>query len=304
MSNGKITAKELIEDIRKGLDDSALIEKYKVPPQALQGFFKQLREKGLIKQEELEQRSQIFKCPACNWSSKKKFEECPHCGVIVAKFRSKKAVKSDQPTQTSSAIQLNPTKTDQTDLTGLTKRNPINSEQMDSPSQQYKNCPYCGEKILSIAKKCKHCGEFLELPSLSTQLQEKSITQEEVIWEGHPSHLYYLGHYILGTPLLLFFFVGLIPIIYAILDQRTKRFTITNRKITSTEGIIARNVHEVTIKDIRNINFKQNIIERLVGLGSIEVGTAGTAGIEVRFIGIPESQKVKDMISRLKNQFV
>ncbi len=89
-----------------------------------------------------------------------------------------------------------------------------------------------------------------------------------------------------------------------VLDQRTKRFTITNRRITSTEGILARNVHEVTIKDIRNINFKQNIIERLVGLGSIEVGTAGTAGIEVRFIGIPESQKVKDMISKVKNEFV
>jgi len=24
-----------------------------------------------------------------------------------------------------------------------------------------KPCPYCGEKILSVAKKCKHCGEFL-----------------------------------------------------------------------------------------------------------------------------------------------
>lgn len=35
MSNRKITAKELIDDIRKGLDDSALIEKYKVSSQAL-----------------------------------------------------------------------------------------------------------------------------------------------------------------------------------------------------------------------------------------------------------------------------
>ena len=25
-----------------------------------------------------------------------------------------------------------------------------------------KRCPYCGEEILSVAKKCKHCGEWLD----------------------------------------------------------------------------------------------------------------------------------------------
>lgn len=29
-----------------------------------------------------------------------------------------------------------------------------------------KNCPYCGEKILAVAKKCKHCGEWLEEKSV------------------------------------------------------------------------------------------------------------------------------------------
>ena len=29
-------------------------------------------------------------------------------------------------------------------------------------ADETKVCPYCGEEILAIAKKCKHCGEFLD----------------------------------------------------------------------------------------------------------------------------------------------
>ena len=28
--------------------------------------------------------------------------------------------------------------------------------------EKTERCPYCGEEILAIAKKCKHCGEWLD----------------------------------------------------------------------------------------------------------------------------------------------
>ena len=37
-----------------------------------------------------------------------------------------------------------------------------------------KRCPYCSEEILMEAKKCKHCGEFLDKKN-STEISSKSI---------------------------------------------------------------------------------------------------------------------------------
>lgn len=40
--------------------------------------------------------------------------------------------------------------------------------------EQTKQCPFCGEEILSVAKKCKHCGEWLNVPT--QQPSESSTT--------------------------------------------------------------------------------------------------------------------------------
>ena len=29
-------------------------------------------------------------------------------------------------------------------------------------AEEMKNCPYCGKEILAVAKKCKHCGQWLD----------------------------------------------------------------------------------------------------------------------------------------------
>ena len=101
MSNGKIPAKELIEDIRKGLDDGALMAKYQLSLHVLQRLFKQLIDRGFIRQEDIEQRLHVLTCPACRWSSQEVFEACPRCGVIVAKFRPGKAEAPKHPSDVS-----------------------------------------------------------------------------------------------------------------------------------------------------------------------------------------------------------
>ncbi len=78
------------------------------------------------------------------------------------------------------------------------------------------------------------------------------------------------------------------------------RFTVGNGNIESRHGIIAREVRSIRIADVRNINVKQSLCDRLLFIGDIEIGSAGTADIEVVFHRIGRPFAVKRKIQNLQ----
>lgn len=44
--------------------------------------------------------------------------------------------------------------------------------------QETKRCPYCGEEILAVAKKCKHCGEWQD--EYNQNSQQKGTTDDHI----------------------------------------------------------------------------------------------------------------------------
>lgn len=66
--------------------------------------------------------------------------------------------------------------------------------------EETKRCPYCGEEILAIAKKCKHCGEWLDnnsrdtIPNSISNIESVNpIPQTEVQSDKKDSSLKSLG---------------------------------------------------------------------------------------------------------------
>ena len=75
-------------------------------------------------------------------------------------------------------------------------------------------------------------------------------------------------------------------------------FTIRGDTIESCRGIIGRDVQSIRVQDLRNVNVRQTIWQRLLGVGDVEFSSAGGAGVEVTFYGVLDPLGVKDRVMR------
>lgn len=159
-------------------------------------------------------------------------------------------------------------------------------------------CPDCFAPVSKRAAVCPHCGAPLS-GGASGNSPASLIEQEETILFCHPSFKNYIWWSVLGVltvPLL----VGIIILSVIWFQLHFTSYLITNLRIVVTQGWIARIRHEIWIKDMREANLVQSFWQRILRIGDISIGTAATAGTEIRMEGIATPQRVVDTINSLR----
>lgn len=162
------------------------------------------------------------------------------------------------------------------------------------PVEVHRNCPFCGERILKAAKKCKHCGEFINDPDESP---------EEILWCGHPSVLCFSLPLAIGV-LLLPVGIGFIILAVLFIKVHATKYLISDRKIRIESGVFTKEAHEIRLKDIKAILQRRDFLDNMRGTGSIIISPAGVSGYQIGLRGVSNPERINSIIDGARDRLI
>ncbi|MEF8842481.1 MAG: PH domain-containing protein [Haloarculaceae archaeon] len=145
---------------------------------------------------------------------------------------------------------------------------------------------------------------------------------EAVVWTGHPSLVTESGSIVFGAVLAAVgvavavgvapvadlpvslglvgggvALLGLLLVVAAYVRTRVTTYVLTTEEAYEKHGLFSRTVTNVRLERVQNTGFGQSFGERLVGVGSVHLDTAGTGGTEFVLASIREPDRVNGLVT-------
>jgi membrane protein YdbS with pleckstrin-like domain len=192
-------------------------------------------------------------------------------------------------------------------------------------------CPHCGEHVLKQSRFCRHCGG--KLPAGEKQpagtTPQKTLRDaaerggadaipEEELWHGSYSKFAMIGGWIgagvfslvsiaiglFGSilPPAWLSLIGINAIVWIGLIARyfylrfSRHYTLSNQRFTHVRGLLWRQTDRIEVIDIDDVAFTQGPVERMFGIGTVQVTSSDQSHPELALSGIENVQIVAGLI--------
>jgi uncharacterized membrane protein YdbT with pleckstrin-like domain len=125
---------------------------------------------------------------------------------------------------------------------------------------------------------------------------------ENELYAGRPSWRALMSFYLggIGLAVLVLLILGLLagewPLAAAIaaalvvltlligwFRRVSTKYLITNQRLRISRGIVRRHVQETRLERVQNVNYQQSVLDRMLGVGTVDFDTAGSDDSEFRF---------------------
>jgi uncharacterized membrane protein YdbT with pleckstrin-like domain len=89
-----------------------------------------------------------------------------------------------------------------------------------------------------------------------------------------------------------------VAVLVAFIRRKATRYTITSQRLTIRLGLLSRELHETRLERVQNVSTNQSLLDRLLGIGTVDFDTAGGAGFDFAFRGVANPESIVRTVDR------
>ena len=123
----------------------------------------------------------------------------------------------------------------------------------------------------------------------------------QVVYEAHPAM--FRAHpfwFILFVLLIAAFGIGIILLLYWYIKTRATALTVTNSELMYERGILSKDRTSVSLKHVRSVSIAQGFVDRILGVGTIQISTAGDEP-EFTIADMPDPYVIQEAIAKAQD---
>lgn len=119
---------------------------------------------------------------------------------------------------------------------------------------------------------------------------------EAVVWSDTPHPYSLLPAIVLGLALAVVL-VGVVILVGAYLAHRNTQYVVTSDALHEKTGVLSRSVQRIEFGKVQDTSYRQGVLGARFGYGTVDVSTAGSGGVEMRFRNVAEPLEVQTLIN-------
>lgn len=95
---------------------------------------------------------------------------------------------------------------------------------------------------------------------------------------------------------LFLLLLSLFMVILALIEHYSTRYIITSKRVLERRGLLSKHLNSVEYEKVQDVRLRKGIIAHLLDIGTLELNTAGTYGVEMVLTWIADPEKLHNMI--------